>query len=297
MRPALALALLPLAHAIDIVSSNDDGWAEVNIRSLYSALTSSGHSVVLSAPAENRSGSGSRDETPTDRTEACEFDSCPANSGPYGHNETDPRLNWVNSYPVTSIKHGIDAVAPQFFDGAPDLAVAGPNVGNNLGLAVYLSGTVGAATYAAGTAGIPAIAFSGYSGSPTAWNEEVPAYSTIYGELAVRITDRLIESGAPYLPENIWLNVNFPAVDETCASADDFSFVLTRIFPALPLITADDVETCGSTRLPTETSVIYFTDGCYVSVSVGTADDKTDADAEAQGVVLEKLGDLLTCLP
>jgi 5'/3'-nucleotidase SurE len=58
--PALALALLPLAHAIDIVSSNDDGWAEANIRSIYSALTSSGHSVVVSAPAENKSGSGMR---------------------------------------------------------------------------------------------------------------------------------------------------------------------------------------------------------------------------------------------
>jgi hypothetical protein len=89
--------------------------------------------------------------------------------------------------------------------------------------------------------------------------------------------------------------VNFPAVDETCATADDFSFVLTRIFTALPLITADDVETCGDSRLPTETSTIYFTDGCYVSVSVGSADDKGDADAAAQGVVLEKLGDLLTC--
>ncbi|KAL3484175.1 acid phosphatase precursor [Aspergillus germanicus] len=295
--PALALALLPLAHAIDIVSSNDDGWAEVNIRSIYSALTSAGHSVVVSAPAENKSGSGSRDEEPTDRTEACEFDSCPANSGPTGSNATDPRLNWVNSYPVSSIKYGIDTVAPQFFDGTPDLAVTGPNVGNNLGLAVYLSGTVGAATYAAGTAGIPAIAFSGESGDPTAWNAEVPEYSRVYAELAAKLTDRLVASGAPYLPENTWLNVNFPAVDETCATADDFSFVLTRIFTAFPLITADDVETCGGTRLPTETSTIYFTDGCYVSVSVGSADDKGDADAAAQGVVLEKLGDLLTCRP
>jgi 5'/3'-nucleotidase SurE len=54
-----AALLLPLAaQAVNIVSSNDDGWAEVNIRSLYSALTAAGHSVIISAPAENQSGTG-----------------------------------------------------------------------------------------------------------------------------------------------------------------------------------------------------------------------------------------------
>ncbi|KAL4914373.1 survival protein sure-like phosphatase/nucleotidase [Aspergillus aurantiobrunneus] len=295
MRSTLALALLPVAsQAINIVSSNDDGWAEINIRSLYSALTSAGHSVVVSAPAENQSGTGSNDEEPSDRTEACQFDSCAANSGPYGANETEPNLNWVNSYPVTSIKHGIDTLAPELLSGPPELAVSGPNVGSNLGLAVHFSGTVGAASYAAGTAGIPAIAFSGADGDPTAWNAEVPAYSTIYADLATTVVERVIASGTPYLPEQAWLNVNFPSV-EGCSSADDFSFVLSRIFTAIPLITADDVEACGDTRLPTENTVVG-TDGCYVSISVGTS-DKEDADATLQGQVLDKLGDLLTCLP
>ncbi|KAL2826321.1 survival protein sure-like phosphatase/nucleotidase [Aspergillus cavernicola] len=294
MRSSLALALLPLAQAINIISSNDDGWAEANIRSIFNALSSAGHSVVLSAPAENQSGSGSRDETPSARTEPCEFDSCTAGAS-YGTNETDTRLNWVNSYPVTSIKHGIDTISPQFFNGLPDLAVSGPNVGNNLGITVYFSGTVGAASYAAGTGGVPAIAFSGESGSPTAWNAEVPAYSTIYAELAAKVVDRVVAAGSPYLPEDVWLNVNFPAVDDTCTSADDFKFVLSRIFAAVPLITDDDVESCGSTRLPMESSVVR-TDGCYVSISVGTS-DKTDADATLQGDILQKLGDFLTCLP
>lgn len=56
----LPLVLLPLtAQAINIVSSNDDGWAEINIRQFYKALTAAGHSVVVSAPAENQSGKGS----------------------------------------------------------------------------------------------------------------------------------------------------------------------------------------------------------------------------------------------
>lgn len=53
------LTLLPLTTtASNIVLSNDDGWAEINIRALYNALTAAGDSVLLSAPAENESGTG-----------------------------------------------------------------------------------------------------------------------------------------------------------------------------------------------------------------------------------------------
>ncbi|RDW86964.1 5'/3'-nucleotidase SurE [Aspergillus mulundensis] len=288
----LALAALPLTSAINIISSNDDGWAEINIRQLFNALTTAGHSVVLSAPAENKSGSGSSDEAPTSRTTACQFSSCTA-GGPTGSNASDPRLNWVNSYPVTSIAYGIDTLSPNLLNAPPDLAITGPNVGSNLGLAVYVSGTVGAAHYASST-GIPAIAFSGADGSPTAWDADVPAYSAIYADLAAKVAERVVSGGTPYLPENVWLNVNFPTI-EGCTSPDDFRFVLSRIFTAVPLLSGEDVETCGGTRLPTESSVVGA-DGCYVSISVG-APDKTDADAAAQGVVLETLGDLLSCLP
>jgi 5'/3'-nucleotidase SurE len=52
-------ALWPLAaRAVNIISSNDDGWAEVNIRALFESLGDAGHSVVVSAPAENQSGTG-----------------------------------------------------------------------------------------------------------------------------------------------------------------------------------------------------------------------------------------------
>ena len=55
----LSFALLPLtARATNVVLSNDDGWAEINIRTFYDTLTAAGDSVVLSAPAENESGTG-----------------------------------------------------------------------------------------------------------------------------------------------------------------------------------------------------------------------------------------------
>lgn len=244
--------------------------------------------------------SGSSDATPSPLDEPCEFNSCPVGSPAYGSNASEPRFNYVNSYPVTSIKHEIDTLAAKFFNNSPpDLAVTGPNVGANAGLAVPISGTVGAATYAASTAGIPTIAFAGVSGTQTAWNtSSLPLYSQIYAALATNLTNHLLASGTPYLRQDIWLNVNFPRVtDDKCSSVEDFKFVLSRIHIARPLITVDDVEICGKKRLPSELEVLFLTPGCYASVSVGIASEKTNANSTMQGVVLEKLGGLLSCLP
>jgi broad specificity polyphosphatase/5'/3'-nucleotidase SurE len=99
MRPsALSLALFAAAaRALNIISGNDDGWAEVNIRELFYALTDAGHDVVISAPAEDESGSGSSTGTAGVLTEPCEFDSCATGSPAEGSNSTMPQWNYVNS--------------------------------------------------------------------------------------------------------------------------------------------------------------------------------------------------------
>ncbi|OJD33366.1 acid phosphatase [Diplodia corticola] len=296
---AAAAAALPLAaNGIRIIQGNDDGWAEMNVRLVNDALNAAGHNVVLSCPADNQSGRGSLDSDPEDRADACEYDSCAAGSGPSGHNATDARLNWVNSYPVTAIRYGISDFAPQFFDNQPpELAVTGPNVGSNLDIQVPFSGTVGSAVYAV-EQGIPALAFSGLTSDRTAWTTSPPPLSAqVYADLALNLTTAIIDSGAPYLPADTFLNVNFGEVDAaTCNDAAKFSFVLSRINLDTPVLSTGDVETCGNESLPTERSVVK-TDGCWVSVSVGNAKDKTTATADVQAVVLNKLQGLLSCLP
>ena len=163
----------------------------------------------------------------------------------------------------------------------------------NTGVVTFFSGTVGAAIEAIGL-GVPAIAFSGAEGDETAWNASVPAYSTIYAELSTLVVDTLISSGTPYLPDGIWLNVNYPETTG-CTSVSDFSFVLSRIYTAT-IISGTDVTTCSNGgRLPAESEVVG-TDGCFVSISVG-ATDKIDADEADQATVLSKLESILTCLP
>jgi len=283
-----------VTHAARLVQSNDDGWAEKNIRVLNEALIAAGNDVVLSAPAENQSGRSSLDDEPAPREQPCQFDSCPANSPPIGADPNNPRLEYVNSYPVTSIKNGISSLAPRFFDGqGPELAVTGPNVGSNLDIQVPFSGTVGAAVEAV-KQGIPAIAFSGGSGDPISFEDETPLYSRIYADLATNLTTHIVDSGTPYLPGGVWLNVNFADVSDTaCNDVSQFQFVLSRI--NIGLFSDDDVETCGDDRLPMEREVVDA--GCFVSVSPGDAEDKTTVDAERQAIVLEKLSGLLSCLP
>jgi 5'/3'-nucleotidase SurE len=83
-----------LYHALHIVVSNDDGWAEQNVRSFVKTLSSSGFSVVLSSPAENQSGTSTSDSpAKTVGSGGCQFGSCPAGSPATGFNASNTRLN------------------------------------------------------------------------------------------------------------------------------------------------------------------------------------------------------------
>lgn len=242
------------------------------------------------------SQTGSNDKKPEPRKEPCQYDSCPANSGPVGTDPNNPRLNWVNSFPVTAIKYGIDTFGPQVWDGQkPEMAVTGPNVGGNRYLQLPFSGTVGAAVEAT-KQGIPAIAFSGASGSsPQRFNATNPSpHAKMYAELATFLVDQVIESGTPYLPSGAFLNVNFPDVTDKCKSFADFKWVLTRV--TFGVFSPDDVHTCNRNKLPSEFEVGLRKD-CFISVSVADPADKTTASADKQAVVLQKLGHILTCLP
>ncbi|KAF9017670.1 sure-like protein [Hymenopellis radicata] len=281
------LLALPIA-AQKVVLTNDDGW--------YEALKGAGYEVILSAPAENQSGTGSSSKTPTALTEPCQFDSCPTGSPAEGANASDPFLNYVNAYPVDAVRYGIQTLSPQLFDSVPDLVVSGPNIGNNLGLSVLFSGTIGAASEAA-KEGIPSIAFSSDSGTSVSYttltsdpDSDNTRTSRTISSLAVTFVKAITTAEGAILPPNVSINVNFPST-QNCAESD-YKWVLSRIFWN-PFAT--DVTTCGSSSLPTESDVVDA--GCFASVSVFDATSKTDADEDAQKYVLDRLGDFLSCLP
>ncbi|KAJ3800134.1 sure-like protein [Lentinula aff. detonsa] len=295
------LQISSLAHGEKILIGNDDGWAVAAIRAQFNILSETGFDVILSCPAINLSGTGSLSAPPTIVIIPCEFDTCPILSPAEGFNASDPRLNYVNSFPVDAVNFGINTLAPELLGGPPDFVVSGPNVGNNLE-ALILSGTIGAAS-AAAKAGIPSAAFSGSSDSlsqvsyttldsdPTSTNSIA---SNIYSILTLKFLDALLSDlhPGPILPAGISLNVNYPSITN-CANEADFDFVLTRIV-ADP--SATDVETCGTTHLPAESDVVAL-EGCFASVSVFDASTLSDVDAATQEAVLNRLIDLLKCAP
>ncbi|KAG8684107.1 hypothetical protein FRC08_013875, partial [Ceratobasidium sp. 394] len=173
---------------VKVLVNNDDGWAGANIRALYETLSAAGYDAVLSAPERDKSGTGSTESSGTIR---------------FGSNETDPRLNYVAGYPVDATKHGIATLAPKFFGGPPDILVAGPNFGLNMGSNVQISGTVGAAVEAA-KQGIPAIAFSTPDRSWTPYTDLQPGNRFyIYAQVAQRLIDTLTTTPKPWLPQGV----------------------------------------------------------------------------------------------
>ncbi|KAJ7041160.1 sure-like protein [Mycena alexandri] len=281
----------------NLVLTNDDGWAVAQIRAQNDALNAAGYNVVLSCPAVDKSGTGSSTATPTVLKTPCEFNTCPTGSPATGFNASDTRLNYVNAFPVDAARFGIETLAPKFFSGSkPDFVVSGPNVGNNLGSTVLISGTVGAASEAA-LEGIPSAAFSAATASQVSYTTLTSSPTSadskatvIYSSLSVQLLNVLLASSTPILPAGISLNVNYPSTS-SCTSASAFKFVLTRINSDPG---ATDVETCGTTHLPTESSVIAKS-GCFATVSVFNASTKGDVNAATQGIVLAKLTSILTC--
>ena len=172
----------------NIVLTNDDGWAVAQIRSEFTGLTNAGYAVswncfpsgglnvcsycllqvVLSAPAEDESGTGSDSAPPTVLTKPCEFNTCPTGSPPEGHDASNSKLlnlSFDCNYPiwtlfsfsqlcefisvryatilllllipdevisVDSVRYGIQTLSPQLLGGPPNLIFSGVNVGSKL---------------------------------------------------------------------------------------------------------------------------------------------------------------------
>ncbi|QRV90010.1 hypothetical protein RhiJN_18028 [Ceratobasidium sp. AG-Ba] len=253
VQPVTGVPTVVPRAALKALVGNDDGWAEANIRALYQVLSIAGYNVCKNSPQarpifallrvldrpirtrQNESGTGSSDE--------------PA------------RLNYVNSYPVTAIKYGTTTLALNFFGGASDIFVAGPNVGNNLGSTTSISGTVGAATEAV-KEGIPSIAFGGKSGSARSYATlKSGDASYTYAQISQKLLATLTASAKPWLPAGV------------------------------------DVVTCNNGgHLPDETTVLGTSGKCYVTVSAFLASNKHDANTLQQAAVLSKFSSVPTCL-
>jgi len=218
---AMALAASP-AFALRIVLTNDDGFETRNIQALFHALKAAGHDVILSAPYHDQSGTSALLGSLSNLSVTARASSggrIPAGSPGAGPTGIAPDQYYVDSSPVAAVLYGIDVPARAKWGTRPDLVIAGPNVGNNLGGITPHSGTIGAAVTALNRS-IPAIAVS-------AANDDA-ASTTLLSALVLRLLAMIEDQGKVTLPAGIGLSVNVPPLDPTRPIAS-YHFVFTRV--------------------------------------------------------------------
>jgi 5'-nucleotidase len=214
----LTLAVAAPAQALNIVVTNDDGFEASFIHALYQRLKAAGHSVIISAPAQDNSGQGGALNflrPISTMTRDSRAGVVKAGSPGVGTMPGDTDVHYVDSTPVASALYGIDIAAQAKWGKSPDLVISGINYGNNTGIINNGSGTVNAALIAMNR-GIPAIAAS--AEAPTSYRSyQVLAAGDVEYEnadIVVRLVAELDKkratAGGKLLPDGIGLNVNVP---------------------------------------------------------------------------------------
>lgn len=216
----------------------------------------------------------------------------PEGSPSVGTDPNDSNIWYYNGTPAACTFVALDYVLPRFYPnwtGSPDLLLAGPNFGPNLGPFVYsLSGTLGA-TYAAVSRSVPGIALSGSNPSiayMNVTNSSNPATWVAKASYAV-IKEFIDNTGEDQrvLPLGYGVNVNIPDLtndtlppvvksrltgdaetDVAVYDEEEKTFTWANVEPV-----AAGVNVCynGDCSLPGETFVVA---GGSISVSLFTVD-------------------------
>jgi 5'-nucleotidase len=193
LRSAILIVLVvaaPLAAAERrprILLSDDDGIAAAGLAALYAELVKVGE-VTVAAPAENQSGVG-HGVTYQDPIRVSVIDPLVRTEG--------PARPWyrIVARPATCVRLALTSLLEE----KPDLVVSGINRGENAGLVMYVSGTLGAAREAAFD-GIPSIAASQVISDKMDYRPGAA--------LVARIAGEVLQRG---LPPGVFLSVNLPA--------------------------------------------------------------------------------------
>ncbi len=165
-----------------LLLTNDDGIDAAGLAALERAVEQYG-TVTVVAPQEPHSGCGHRVNV----------------MRPLLLSEVSPGRMALDSSPADCTRIGLTSVVPD-----ADFVISGINDGSNLGVDVYMSGTVAAVREAA-LLGKPGIAFSQYRRGAVKLNW--PAAETMVRRVLEWLQPLRLEPGA-------YWNVNFPALEK-----------------------------------------------------------------------------------
>ncbi len=279
----ITLSLFPVTTAaqsagLNILLTNDDGFEAPGIAAVRAALESAGHRVTVSAPLENRSGSGMSFTV----------------GGTIDYYEQEAGVWAVDGTPTDAVTLGLVHILRS---DPPDLVISGANFGQNVGVGVVSSGTVGAAM-AAVRAGVPAIAVSvaldlREAGRPEPFSSTIDAFGPA-AEFVVELVRQLTETGGSgLLPAGHFLNVNYPAVGVDDPDGVRFATLsnlraFRRVFSVAGSSGPARVEMAPSDgELAEEGSDLALLNAGFVTISV--LDGNLDAGLASWEPLLERL--------
>lgn len=189
-------------ETLEILVTNDDGVGAEGIDALVEALRADPRNeIVVSAPAEQRSGSG---DATIETRPTCGTGQAMPSSTASGY---DTAVWAVDGCPADAVLYALDNLYP---NGPPDLVLSGinqgQNVGNVNGLLSQISGTVGAAKTAA-CADVPAVATSQGEG-------EVIDYPASVAAVLQWLDDHRAAVVAGQIPVQNITSINVPSCGE-----------------------------------------------------------------------------------
>lgn len=179
-----------------ILITNDDGIGSPGIRAAVRAAGGLGD-IIVSAPAVQQSGMG--------RSFPREKDTGIIDSEDMVLDGKKIQAYGVHGSPALAVAHAVMELSER----KPDLCISGINYGENLGMTVTCSGTLGAA-FEAASYGIPAIAISIAADLSIQRENDLPDEDW-HSSIAIlrQMIRRVLESGFP--DQTDVLNINLPA--------------------------------------------------------------------------------------
>ena len=235
-----------MERQFQILLTNDDGIQSPGLWAAAGALSELGYVHVV-APRDQFSGAGRSLPSTSDGIIA------PQQMQVGGKLWT---VYSVGGTPAQSVLHAICEILP----ARPDLVVSGINYGENLGVGITVSGTVGAAMEGAGN-GIPSLAVS----LETDQKDHL-SYSTEIDFSAAAYFTQLF--GRMMLTKQLPGDVDFLKVDVPCEATQATPWEVTRLYkhryfePVTPKrVSWDQPETVGYRR-------IEQVDGCGLDTDV-----------------------------
>ena len=162
-----------------IILTNDDGIDAPGIKALYQAVKSD---CTIFAPKEHLSGCGHQITT---------------------HKPINVEYRWEKAYAIDGTPADCTRIALTKTNKKIDWVLSGINAGGNLGVDVYISGTVAAVREAA-IHNVPGIAISHWIKRPLVIDWELATYWT--NQVLAELFNR------PLSPKSFW-NVNLPHLD------------------------------------------------------------------------------------